>query len=262
MFNNPLNHKNCEKCINGDFINCIKGKCIHSSTAKSIIGAMEGYFWKYKKIYRELDNIICCSNFMKNKMDVNPIFKEKTVAIHNFIDKVEQKETKKKGYILYFGRFSTEKGIGTLIDVCQELENIKFVFAGVGPLENEIKKIKNITNVGFKSGQELENLIREASFTIYPSEWYENCPFSVMESQMYGTPVLGADIGGIPELIQIGKTGEIFESGNKEELKNKILELWNNKEKLKEYSKNCRGISFDTLEEYYKKIIRIYSSSK
>ena len=69
-------------------------------------------------------------------------------------------------------------------------------------------------NVGFQKGEALEKLIREARFSIYPSEWYENCPFSVMESQMYGTPVLGANIGGIPELIQVGKTGELFESSN------------------------------------------------
>ena len=84
----------------------------------------------------------------------------------------------------------------------------------------------NIKNVGFQSGAALENLIREARFTVYPSEWYENCPFSVMESQMYGTPVLGANIGGIPELIQVGDTGELFESGNQLSLKEKLGSLF------------------------------------
>ena len=72
---------------------------------------------------------------------------------------------------------------------------------------------------------------------------------------MYGTPVLGANIGGIPELIHVGKTGELFESGNKEELKSKILEM---KSKYEEYSKNCENISFDTLDEYCEKLIQIY----
>ena len=128
-------------------------------------------------------------------------------------------------YALYFGRFSEEKGIGTLIKVCKELPDVQFIFAGVGPLEDTIKGVSNIKNVGFQKGEALEKLIREARFSIYPSEWYENCPFSVMESQMYGTPVLGADIGGIPELIQVGKTGELFESGNAEDLKKKIVKL-------------------------------------
>ena len=71
---------------------------------------------------------------------------------------------------------------------------MQFIFAGTGPLEYSIKGVKNIKNVGFQKGEALEKLIREARFSIYPSEWYENCPFSVMESQMYGTPVLGANI--------------------------------------------------------------------
>ena len=69
------------------------------------------------------------------------------------------------------------------------------IFAGTGPLEESIKGVSNIQNVGFQKGGALEKLIREARLSIYPSEWYENCPFSVMESQMYGTPVLGANIG-------------------------------------------------------------------
>ena len=101
---------------------------------------------------------------------------------------------------------------------------MQFIFAGTGPLEETVNGIKNIKNVGFQKGEALEKLIREARFSIYPSEWYENCPFSVMESQMYGTPVLGANIGGIPELIQVGKTGELFESGNAERFEEKDRE--------------------------------------
>lgn len=258
MCNNPNTHENCEKCLGGKFLNCTKEKCIHGSTAKSVIGTMEAEFWKVKGTYKYIDTMICCSEFMKSKLDTNPIFATKTVALHNFIDKVEWNNTEKKDYVLYFGRFSEEKGIGTLIDVCKKLPNIQFVFAGTGPLEDEIKNIRNIKNVGFKKGESLEKLIREARFSIYPSEWYENCPFSVMESQMYGTPVLGARIGGIPELISEGKAGELFTSGDGKDLMSKIQKLWNNKELCEEYSANCKDISFDTIDEYYKKIVKIY----
>ena len=258
MLNNPNTHQNCEKCLGGHFVNCMKGKCIHGSTAKSAIGMMEAEFWKWKGTYKYIDTMICCSEFMKTKMDSNPLFATKTVAMHNFIDKVEWKETPKKDYILYFGRFSEEKGIGTLIKVCKELPDVQFIFAGTGPLEETVNGIKNIKNVGFQKGEALEKLIREARFSIYPSEWYENCPFSVMESQMYGTPVLGADIGGIPELIQVGKTGELFESGNAEDLKKKIEKLWGDKKLCAEYSANCKDISFDTIDEYYEKIMKVY----
>ena len=262
MCNNPNTHENCEKCLGGHFLNCTKGKCIHGSIAKSAVGTLEAEFWKVNGAYKYIDAMICCSEFMKTKLDTNSLFAKKTIALHNFIDKVEWKDTEKKDYVLYFGRFSEEKGIGTLLKVCKELPNIQFVFAGTGPLEDTVNGISNIKNVGFQTGEALETLIREARYSIYPSEWYENCPFSVMESQMYGTPVLGANIGGIPELIQNGKTGELFESTNAKDLKEKIEKLWEDKPLTDSYSKNCQDISFDTIEEYYKKLMKIYRGRK
>lgn len=258
MMNNPNTNQNCEKCLGGKFTNCMKGKCIHGSTAKSAVGMMEAYFWKRKGVYKYIDKMICCSEFLKKKMDSNPLFAKKTITLHNFVEHVEWKQTEKKNYVLYFGRFSTEKGIETLIQVCKQLPNVPFIFAGTGPLEETINDIPNIKNVGFQKGKALEKLIREAQFSIYPSEWYENCPFSVMESQMYGTPVLGARIGGIPELIEEGRTGELFESGNAEDLKNKIRKFWDDKELCVRYSKNCKNISFDTVDKYYEKLMKVY----
>lgn len=251
MCNNPNTHENCEKCLGGYFINCTKGKCIHGATAKSAIGTIEAKLWNGNGVYKNFDIIICCSEFLKKKMDTNPIFATKTVAMHNFVEKVENKDVEKKDYVLYFGRFSEEKGIGTLIQAAKELPDVQFIFAGTGPLEDKVNGVSNIKNVGFQKGEALEKLIREAKFSVYPSEWYENCPFSVMESQMYGTPVLGANIGGIPELIQVGKTGELFESGNKEELKSKIREMGNKQYKVE-------GINFDTVDEYCQKLMKIY----
>ncbi|WP_419169404.1 glycosyltransferase [Negativibacillus massiliensis] len=258
MMNNPNTHQNCEKCAHGAFLNCTKGKCIHGSTAKSVVGTMEAIFWKLKGTYKQIDTIICPTQFMKSKMDCNPVFASKTVTMLNFIDSVEWKETEKKDYVLYFGRFSEEKGIKTLISVCKELPEVQFIFAGTGPLEGEIKGVSNIKNVGFQKGIGLAKLIREARFSVYPSEWYENCPFSVMESQMYGTPVLGAKIGGIPELITVGKTGELFESGNADELKTQIQKMWADCQLTDSYSRNCKNITFDTLEQYYEKLIKTY----
>ena len=105
MCRNPLKDENCEKCLSGKFLNCVKGKCIHGSTAKSAVGTMEAAFWKWMGVYRHIDKMICCSRFMKQKLDTNPIFAEKTVALHNFVDKPPKMQTQKKDYVLYFGRF-------------------------------------------------------------------------------------------------------------------------------------------------------------
>ena len=258
MCNNPNTGENCEKCLGGHFGNCTKGKCIHGSLAKSAVGTLEAMLWNGCGVYKNIDVMICCSEFLKTKMDCNPLFAGKTLALHNFVDKVERKETEKQDYVLYFGRFSREKGIDTLLKVCKALPDIPFVFAGTGPLEGEIAGVPNIKNVGFQRGQALENLIRQARFSVYPSQWYENCPFSVMESQLYGTPVLGADIGGIPELIEVGKTGELFESGNAAQLKEKIQTLWGNRELTDRYSENCAHLRFDDVAAYTEKLLKLY----
>ena len=258
MCNNPNTGENCEKCLGGHFGNCTKGKCIHGSLAKSAVGTLEAMLWNGCGVYKNIDVMICCSEFLKTKMDCNPLFAGKTLALHNFVDKVERKETEKQDYVLYFGRFSREKGIDTLLKVCKALPDIPFVFAGTGPLEGEIAGVPNIKNVGFQRGQTLENLIRQARFSVYPSQWYENCPFSVMESQLYGTPVLGADIGGIPELIEVGKTGELFESGNAAQLEEKIRTLWEDRELTDRYSENCAHLRFDDVAAYTEKLLKLY----
>ena len=261
-----VNHKSgsiCEKCLGGHYLNCLKGKCIHGSTAKSAVGMVEAMYWKMRGVYKLFDTVICCSNFLKTKLDTYPALRDKTIALHNFIDDVPWEKPVKQDYVLYFGRYSKEKGIETLLQVCKELPEIPFVFAGAGPLEEQVNAVENIENKGFFSDREgLKNLIRGARFSIMPSEWYENCPFTVMESQQLGTPVLGADIGGIPELIDPEKTGWLFPSGDKESLKATLSRLWNDKEKTDSAAENCRHVQFDTLSVYTEKVLKLYAGEK
>ena len=253
LMKNPCTGELCQKCLGGHFVNCVKGRCIHGSLAKSIVGAAEGYFWKCMGVYRQIDTIICCSWFIKSVLDTNPVLAGKTVAMHNFVDAAEPKQVRKKDYVLYFGRYSQEKGIGTLVQAAKEMPEIPFVFAGSGPLEHLLEGVPNIKNVGFQTGEALETLIREARFTVFPSECYENCPFSVMESILYGTPVLGADIGGIPELIEPGVTGELFESGNGIQLREKAETIWHDMEKGRW---NCKTAWFSTQAQYVDKVVK------
>ncbi|MBQ3257694.1 MAG: glycosyltransferase [Oscillospiraceae bacterium] len=252
MCMNPNTHEVCEKCFGGKYINCVKGKCIHGSRARSLLGTIESYFWHKQGVYEQLDCVICCSHFMKTLLDTDPVLAKKTVALHNFVDAVEPKEVVKKDYVLYFGRYSIEKGIGTLLKAAKELPDIPFVFAGSGPLEAELEGVPNVTNVGFQTGEALETLIREARFTVIPSEWYENCPFSVLESISYGTPVLGANIGGIPELIRVGETGELFESGNVKELKKYLVNMYKGELSFKSCSEHSGYVNYHSVEQYEK----------
>ena len=256
---NPIIHENCEKCLGGHFMNCVKGKCIHASIVKSIIGTMEAEFWKWCGVYKYIDKIICCSEFLKMKMDTNPLFAAKTITIHNFVEKVEPKKVEKSNYILYFGRFSQEKGINTLVETCNLIPDIPFIFAGSGPLEYKINQLKNVKNVGFQTGDALDILIRQARFSICPSEVYENCPFSVMESQQRGTPVIGANIGGIPELITNDVDGRLFTSQDSKQLAAIIKELWNNPTKVTKYANECLKLKRDDIVTYCNKLMSIVS---
>lgn len=258
MLNNPVTHMNCEKCLGGHYINCVKGKCIHGSAVRSIIGMTEALIWNKAGVYKNIDSIICCSEFLKRKLDSNPVLKDKTVAIHNFIDQTEEHDTEKKDYVLYFGRYAEEKGINTIVEACRMLPDIPFIFAGKGPLKSALNGIHNITDIGYQSNVILDTYIREARITVCPSVWYENCPFSIMESQVRGTPVIGSNLGGIPELITDGQDGNLFECNNAEELAGIIKHLWNSPEILAVYTDNCIRIHRDGLQEYSDKMLKIF----
>ena len=258
MMRIPSTGEICFACRDGNFLQCTKNRCIHDSKVKSLIGTIEAKLYDRRKTYGMVDAIICPSEFMKKQLDTNPVLAEKTIMLHNFIDAKEQ-YAEKKDYVVYFGRFSEEKGTRTLLEACKALPQIPFIFAGTGPLEEEVNQVENVENRGFVTGDALRKLIAEARFSVYPSEWYENCPFSVMESQMYGTPVLASDLGGAPELVQAGKTGELFRGGDVEELTEHIRDLWNQPELCKRYSENCQNLNFDTIETYCGKMVEIYS---
>ena len=121
-----------------------------------------------------------------------------------------------------------------------------------------MKDINNIEYVGFKGGKELYKLIAEASLSVCPSEWYENCPFSVIESISLGTPVVGSRMGGIPELIEEGKTGELFEAGDVDGLVDAIKRIVCSKNQLVEYTNHCYNAKYETSESYYEKLMKIY----
>ena len=250
----------CEQCLTKGSFSCFKGRCIHGSAVKSLLGALENLLYKRLKAYRYIDKVICPSLFVESKLKQNPMLAGKTLVLRNFITDMEQSKSlhAKKNYVIYFGRYSKEKGVETLLEVCRDLKDIPFVFAGKGELGEEVGKAVNIENKGFMRGEILHKLIAEARFSICASECPENCPFSVMESQLLGTPVVGANIGGIPELIRDGEDGILFESGNVDSLKAAIRTLWKDTEKQTKLAEGCLHVSYDNCEEYCKKLLDIY----
>ncbi len=258
LMQNPITGERCVQCLEKGFHCCTKNRCIHGSRIKSILGSIEGMIYKSLRTYSQIDTIICPSNFLKDKLDTNPILRKTTIVMHNFVDRQELTNHPKENFVLYFGRYSIEKGIETLVKACKALPDIPFRFAGSGAYEEQVNSCKNIENMGFLSGKELFSMIAAACFTVFPSECYENCPFTVMESLICGTPVIGSNLGGTPELLKQGVTGELFEGGNAQELAGKIADLWMNRELLEQYTENCKEVYFDTVQEYCEKLIVLY----
>ena len=103
-------------------------------------------------------------------------------------------------------------------------------------------------------------LIRKAAVSVCPSEIYENCPFSVIESQMYGTPVVVSRMGGAPELLTEGYTGEVFEAGNADQLEQAMKKILYTDGLLEQYSANCAKQKFETPDSYYEKVMAVYGA--
>lgn len=258
LLKNPNTNALCEKCLGGRYINCARERCIHGSVARSVVGSVEGYYWRARRTYRHIDAVICPSAFLKGKLDTNRDLNGRTAVMHNFIDKAARRESEIGNYVLYFGRYSEEKGVNTLVETARRLPDIPFVFAGSGPLEDRIEGLENVRNVGFRTGDELDRLIREATVTLCPSDYHDNCPFSILESQERGTPVVGARLGGIPELIDDGVNGRLFERGDSEALADILRDLWAHPEKVEAYRAACRRLNRDGLPQYYEKLMKLY----
>jgi len=248
----------CEKCLGGNYTHCLRTKCVKGSLMKSFLGMMDAYTWKISKAYSYIDKIICPSHFLKGKLDTQKRFADKTVALHNFIEDKKIETVVKDDYVLEFGHLSRDKGTNTLLAVAKRIPDVRFLFAGYGVAVDDMKDIDNAQYVGFKTGEELVSLISRAKCSIYPSEWYENCPFSVIESQMFRTPVICSRMGGIPELVKDKQTGLLFEAGNADDLEEKLRFFLYTDGIAEEYTENCKDVSFETPETYYSKLIKIY----
>jgi len=259
----------CTRCINGSALNCITNKCNRNNLMLSTISSLEFIFHKtFFPFDNYFDKIIAVSKFGQSIHQKSKSLFDKIIHLYNFYPDLNQTEinTKKGNYILYFGRLSAEKGVETLFDAWlmkERKSQLKIV--GTGELYEELNK-KSIGNstiemLGFKSGDELNTLIKEASFIIVPSEWYENNPLTIIEAYANGKPVIGSNVGGIPEIINDGDTGFLFDMGSVNDLSDKIT----NAEKIDEQeyyrlSTNARKFADEHFSEesHYNSLLSIY----
>lgn len=212
----------CERCKEGSVLNVVKYRCVRDSLAASAIVAVESGLQRSMKVYeRHLDRIVVPSQFFLRKFVEWGWREDQFRYIPNYVDASRFTEQADPGnYFIYFGRLAPEKGVATLI-LAAKSAKVRLKLVGTGPIESELKALAAgsdlIEFLGFKTGPALFELVASSRAVVLPSEWYENAPMSVLESFAMGKPVIGANIGGIPELVSEA-TGWTFESGNADEL--------------------------------------------
>ncbi len=260
------NGKVCERCKRYKYYQAILQRCNKGSLGASLVNCLELYIHKVMKFYEDIEMFIAPSEFMKDKMIEFGLDKNKIVHIPNFIDSNEYSSSYDfEDYFVYAGRISPEKGIMTLIKAIKHL-NIKtnLYLIGEGPDEEKAKQmakgIKNINFVGYQTGDELKSTIKKAMFVIIPSEWYENFPFAVLEAFALGKPVIGSNIGGLPELIKDKFNGLLFEIKNVDDLADKIQYLLENKEIIPTLGKNARSLVEERYNPqiHYQELMKVY----
>lgn len=263
----------CEACKGHKYFNALTKKCQKSSYLIGLNIAVESYLYHVLKTYSNtIDLFISPSNFVMKKVIEFGIDQEKVVCIPHFV-KCDHYTPNyaNSNYILYFGRIEKHKGIKTLIDAIKGRKDIDLRIAGGGTFRDELRNyskknnIKNVAFLGFLPEHELIALIKNCLFTIVPSEWYEPFGFTVLESFALGKPVIGADIGGIPDLVRNKHTGMLFRSGDPKDLEDKISYLFDHKDSVSEMGKNARetvekeynaDLHYERLIEAYKKILQ------
>lgn len=251
----------CEACFS-DKHKVLEYKCMKNSRIASYIAYREALKWPREKLENYTDAFISPSRFLKDKMVQGGFTKEKIRTCCNFINtaKVRRENYDKDDYYCYVGRLSHEKGIGTLIEAAKGLP-LKLKIIGNGPLQEILTAQAagaDIELLGYRQWDEIKEIVGKARFCVLPSEWYENNPFSVIESQCLGTPVLDARIGGIPELIDEGKTGMLFMPGNAEELKTQIAQMFATPFEYRQIALDAQKRY--SAERYYTELMKIYNN--
>ena len=259
----------CEKCQGKYFWHCILNRCFRQSIPASILVSVESGFHRLLNTYiKTVDRFLSPSQFLMNKMIQYGYAAEHiqwlpyTIPIEEY-----QPNYNHKGYFVYVGRLSREKGILELVHAMKHVPEAQLKVIGTGRLQDEIDTfiqasgLKNVEMMGYQQGEALRNLVRNAQFVAVPSVVYDNSPLSIYEAFAHGKPVVGATIGGIPELIDEDKDGFLFQSGNENELVDCIRRMTEKSpEEIKKMGEHARqkAVHLFAPEQHIEKILDIY----
>ena len=204
----------CEACVPRRFWNAGLRAC-NGSRAASAMAGLELGLHTLAGAYRPIGRFVCPSRFLESKMRAGKVFPERLRWLPNFVDVDRWRSKVQPGDgAVFTGRLSDEKGVDVAVRAAARLEGATLDVAGDGPARASLERLAAELGVadrvrfhGRLATDELGMLLRRAAVAVVPSRWYENQPLAVLEAFASGLPVVGTDLGGIPELIEPGVDG-------------------------------------------------------
>jgi len=186
-------------------------------------------------------------------------------AIEKAARKREKYQKNKSVNVLYLGRVDVHKGLPVLTEAIKNADrsDLNFHIAGSGDyleqMQRELRHYNNITFHGWVTGAHKENLFYQCDLSVLPSICYEVAGLVILEAYKYGLPVIGSNIGGIPEMIKQGETGFLFEPGDEKELVALLRNL--SKEQLRHMEVACQQAAMDhSMEHHLERLMEVYQS--
>lgn len=242
----------CTLCLKGAYRHGLRHRCVKKSGLASAVRVLSMYVQKWLKLYHMVDAFIVPCRFMESKL-VEGGFPADRIHLLRYPVAAACKTwpESRKNYILCFGRISYEKGLDTLIRAFQQVSpdvDVDLILLGRN-YDGEAERLRSLISPeyaskiifpGFAEGEELSRWIGEALFTVVPSRWYDNAPISIYESFLHETPVVASAIGGIPEQVEDRVTGRLFSPGSADELREAMVWMLNDRERLKAMGKAGR----------------------
>jgi glycosyltransferase involved in cell wall biosynthesis len=215
----------CEDCLDkrlpwpGVVHACYRGS--HSSSMA--VAAMLTTHRTFNTWTRAVDAYIALTEFAREKFVEGGLPAHKVVVKPNFVDPDPGMGEGKGGYVLFVGRLSPEKGVGTLLRSWERLRmKIPLKIVGDGPLAPMVaevaKQCPEVEWLGQQSQARVSKLMKHAQALIFPSVWYEGFPMVIAEAYAVGLPVIASDLGSMRSLIDHGRTGLLFRPNDAEDL--------------------------------------------
>jgi glycosyltransferase involved in cell wall biosynthesis len=228
-YNLVLRGEACEACKGGQFRHMLEKKCYPGWGARMALVA-EAYVHKWLGTYQKcVDCFLAPSQFVRNKFVEHGWDPAKFEVVSHF-QRVKPVVERNVGNapLLYFGRLSPEKGVGDLLRAMQRSPNLRLVIAGDGPERSKLEQLvidlglANVEFAGHMQGEELERAIANSRFTVLPSHAYETLGKTILESYAQARGVVATDMGSRRELVNPGKTGLLYRTGDVEQLASTI----------------------------------------